>query len=223
MASVTESTIPGSQLRVGVLDYGCGNIHSACRALEKAGAAVVLSNQVSQLADCDGLVVPGVGSFESCMAGLNAVSGPAFIRDWVSQNRPLLGICVGHQVLFAAGVEHGVETAGVGIYPGVVAKLPAARLPHMGWNLVEPAPGSELFNTVTDQRFYFVHSYALLAGDGLPSGAKVSYAVHEGARFVASLEWGNVCSTQFHPEKSADAGLALLKNWIAKVAAAAHC
>ena len=206
---------------VAVLDYGSGNLHSATRALAAAGAEVVLTADADACLAADGLVVPGVGAFAACMDGLAAVDGPRIVRERLAAGRPVLGICVGHQVMFGLGVEHGVEAAGVGVLPGVVERLDAARLPHMGWNLVEPAEGSALFAGLAGARFYFVHSYgvraAALPETGLGEGVRVTWAEHGGDRFVAAVEAGALSSTQFHPEKSGDAGARLLRNWIASL------
>lgn len=204
----------GAAPRVGVLDYGSGNLHSACRAIAAAGAEVVLSADHQELTGCDALVVPGVGAFAACMAGLLGVGGDVGIRGWVDAGRPLLGICVGHQVLFEAGVEHGVRTAGLGLFGGEVDQLRATRLPHMGWNTVRAAAGSRLFDGLEGERFYFVHSYAAHPGDRLPDGALTSTATHEDDTFIAAIEWGPVSATQFHPEKSGSAGGRLLRNWL---------
>jgi imidazole glycerol-phosphate synthase subunit HisH len=203
---------------VVVLDYGSGNLRSAVRALERAGAEVALTADRGSAENADGLVVPGVGAFAACMAGLRAVQGPRTIGRRLAGGRPVLGICVGMQVLFARGVEHGVETDGCDEWPGVVSRLEAAIVPHMGWNTVEPPPGSALFAGVEGQRFYFVHSYAAraweLTTDGPTAAPLVTWAEHGGDRFVAAVENGPLCATQFHPEKSGDAGAALLRNWV---------
>jgi glutamine amidotransferase len=200
---------------VAVLDYGSGNLHSATRALAAAGAKVVLTADVAACLAADGLVVPGVGAFATCMAGLVAAGGPEIIAERVRAGRPVLGICVGHQVLFEAGVEHGVQTAGLGLLPGVVESLDAVPLPHMGWNTVAVAPASRLFEGVGDERFYFVHSYGVHPRSDWPQGALVSHAEHGGDTFVAAVEHGSLWSTQFHPEKSGTAGARLLRNWLA--------
>ncbi len=193
-----------------VLDYGSGNLRSAERALARVGADVTVTADLAAARDADGLVVPGVGAFAACMAGIDAVGAGPVIRDRVAAGRPMLGICVGMQVLFDAGCEHGVVTEGLGVLPGDVRRLSAPVLPHMGWNTVAPAAGSVLFAGLDPgTRFYFVHSYAATATDGA-----VSTAEH-GERFVAAVERGPVAATQFHPEKSADAGAALLTNWLA--------
>jgi glutamine amidotransferase len=195
--------------RVVVLDYGSGNLRSAQRALERVGAAVDVTDDGRAAVDADGLVVPGVGAFAACMIGLDGIDGSAIIEQRLHALRPVLGICVGMQVLFSAGVEHGIETAGLGVLPGRVEKLHAAVLPHMGWNTVDVCAGSKLFRGIDDgTRFYFVHSYAAHRTSGL-----VSWTEH-GEPFAAAVEDGLVSATQFHPEKSGDAGAALLENWI---------
>ena len=198
---------------VVVLDYGSGNLRSAERAVARAGADVTVTADPERALAADGLVVPGVGAFAACMAGLTAVGGPAVLAERIRRERPVLAICVGHQVLFSAGVEHGVRAEGCGIWPGLVAELQAERLPHMGWNTVAAAPGSGLFAGIADERFYFVHSYGVRELSAA-AGRKITWAEHGGDRFVAAVEDGPVWSTQFHPEKSGDAGAALIRNWV---------
>jgi len=200
--------------RVAVLDYGSGNLHSATRALAAAGADVVLTADPATCLAADGLVVPGVGAFSACMDGLLAVDGGRIVAERLAAARPVLGICVGHQVMFAAGVEHGSQAAGLGVLPGVVAELEARPLPHMGWNTVEAAPGSRMFAGIESERFYFVHSYGVRSTDGWPDEALASYTEHGGDRFVAAVEYVPLWSTQFHPEKSGTAGGRLLRNWL---------
>lgn len=203
--------------RVVVYDYGSGNVHSALKALEHAGADVLLTNDREEALEAHGLVVPGVGAFATVMAGLREVGGDEVIDKRVAGGRPVLGICVGLQIMFERGLEHGVDTPGLGQWPGTVAQLEAPILPHMGWNTVDVAPGSSLFRGVESERFYFVHSYAattwLLDDTGSLPAPLVSYATH-GQKFVAAVENGPLSATQFHPEKSGEAGLALLRNWV---------
>ncbi len=208
-----------TQPSVVVLDYGSGNVRSAVRALERAGAAVQLTADRTAVLDADGLVVPGVGAFAACMQGLESVRGPWLIGRRLAGGRAVLGVCVGMQVLFARGVEHGVETDGCEEWPGVVERLRGRVVPHMGWNTVEVPDDSTLFAGVEGERFYFVHSYAVrewpLRTGGRTDPPRVTWAEHDGDRFVAAVENGPLTATQFHPEKSADAGAALLRNWVA--------
>ncbi len=204
---------------VVVLDYGFGNVRSAVRALGRAGAAVELTTSFERGLSADGLVVPGVGAFAACMRGLEAVRGPRLIGRRLAGGRPVLGICVGMQVLFETGVEHGEVAAGCGEWPGTVERLHAEVVPHMGWNTVETAAGSRMFAGVETERFYFVHSYAVrswtLMTDGHTAAPKVAWTSYSGDRLVAAVENGPLWATQFHPEKSGDAGAALLRNWLA--------
>lgn len=203
---------------VVVLDYGSGNLRSAVRALERAGASVTLTADRSAAMDADGLVVPGVGAFASCVQGIRAVKGHEMIGRRLAGGRPVLGICVGMQVMFEHGVEHGVDVAGLDEWPGVVERLQAPVVPHMGWNTVDAAAGSTLFEGIEEERFYFVHSYGvrewLLQTSGRTAAPLVTWASHGGDRFVAAVENGPLTATQFHPEKSGDAGAALLRNWV---------
>ena len=200
-----------------VLDYGSGNLRSAQRAVERVGADVTVTSDATEALAADGLVVPGVGAFAACMSGLLAVDGPSVVEQRVKAGHPVLGICVGMQVLFDEGVEHGVQTPGFGRWRGVVERLHAPVLPHIGWNTVQPGEGSALFRGVAGERFYFVHSYAVRRWDDEEhaAGATVTWAEH-GEPFVAAVEDadGVLAATQFHPEKSGDAGAALLTNWL---------
>jgi len=202
---------------VVVFDYGSGNVHSALKALEHAGASVSLTRDKTRALEADGLVVPGVGAFEAVMTALVEAGGDQIIDSRLAGGKAVLGICVGLQVLFETGMEHGVTTAGLGQWPGVVDKLEAPRLPHMGWNTVDVAEGSQLFRGVEEERFYFVHSYGVtqfeLEGGGPLTTPLVTWAEH-GQRFVAAVENGPLSATQFHPEKSGPAGLTLLRNWV---------
>jgi glutamine amidotransferase len=201
---------------VVVLDYGFGNLRSAEKALERAGADARVTSDFGAAVEAPGLVVPGVGAFAACMQGLIALRAAEIVGRRLSVGRPVLGICVGMQVLFERGIEHGVMTDGFGEWPGVVERLQAPVLPHMGWNDVAAAEGSVLFKDVGTEQFYFVHSYGVLSwdvvvGERLPL---VTWARH-GEPFVAAVEHGPLSATQFHPEKSGDAGVGLLRNWLA--------
>ncbi|PZG30910.1 imidazole glycerol phosphate synthase subunit HisH [Spongiactinospora gelatinilytica] len=203
---------------VVILDHGSGNLRSAERALARAGAKVTVTADYDAALDADGLVVPGVGAFAACMAGLTGVQGDRLVARRLAGGRPVLGICVGMQILFEEGVEHGVHTKGCGEWPGTVERLSAPILPHMGWNTVTAPEGSVLFAGLpADTRFYFVHSYGvrhweLTAGPGF-ADPLVTWSRH-GEPFVAAAENGPLSATQFHPEKSGDAGAALLANWV---------
>jgi imidazole glycerol-phosphate synthase subunit HisH len=221
--------------RVVVLDYGFGNIRSAHRALARAGAETGVTADYTAALNADGLVVPGVGAFAACMGGLRSVRGDELIARRVADGRPVLGICVGMQVLFAKGAEHGVVTDGCGLLAGTVDRLDAPVLPHMGWNTVDAPPGSVLFAGLgPGSWFYFVHSYAVRSWEhATPAGRDALFApparptptparahpplvtwAEHGDRFVAAAEYGPLSGTQFHPEKSGDAGAVLLRNWL---------
>ena len=203
---------------VVVLDYGSGNLLSAQRALERAGAQVTVTADREQALAADGLLVPGVGAYAACMQGLSAVGACSLIDRRLAGGRPVMGICVGMQVLFERGVEHGVQTDGCGQWPGVVDELTADVLPHMGWNTVDAPADSVLFEGVRDQRFYFVHSYAVrdwvLPARGAPFAEPLVTWTEYGGRFVSAVENGPLTATQFHPEKSGDAGARVLANWV---------
>ncbi|HEY2508405.1 MAG TPA: imidazole glycerol phosphate synthase subunit HisH [Streptosporangiaceae bacterium] len=213
---------------VVVLDYGSGNLRSAQRALARVGADALISADTAAALRADGLVVPGVGAFAACMAGLRAVGGEQVIAKRLAGEQPVLGICVGMQILFETGAEHGLRTQGVGCWPGTVHRLNAPILPHMGWNgIVRPSASRLLAGIDPDAMFYFVHSYAatgapashaaraaVAPSTGSPSGGPLVGWTHHGEDFVALVEDGPLMATQFHPEKSADAGAALLANWL---------
>ena len=213
--------------RVVVFDYGSGNVRSAVRALEHVGAEVTLTGDKAAALDADGLFVPGVGNFHACLTGLRAAEGPLVIETRLAGGRPVLGVCVGMQVLFDGSEEPGASPQeGLGEWPGTVSRLRADVVPHMGWSDVTAAPGTRLFAGVESERFYFVHSYAVQ--DWVmepPTGAfaavapKVTWSEH-GAPFVAAVENGPLSATQFHPEKSGEAGLTLLANFVNEVRAA---
>ena len=200
-----------------MLDYGSGNVHSAVKALQRAGANVTLTHRAEELMRVDGLFVPGVGAFAAVMDQLRGVQGDELIGRRVADGRPVLGVCVGQQILFDQGSEHGILTDGLGEWPGTVRRLRASILPHMGWTQVSAAQNSDLFRGVEEEYFYFVHSYAAtewtLKSRTNSTKARVTWATH-GERFIAAVENGTLAATQFHPEKSGEAGIQLLKNWI---------
>lgn len=193
---------------IAILDYGSGNLRSAQRAFENTGREVVITSDFDLALNADGLVVPGVGAFAACMEGLRAVRGEVIVRERVAAGRPTLGICVGMQILFSQGVEHG-NHSGVGIWNAKVEKLNAPILPHMGWNTVNVAAQSQLLKGLETQSFYFVHSYAVKQ-----VSAPIVSTAHHGEDFIAAIEDGVVSATQFHPEKSGEAGLQLIQNWV---------
>jgi len=202
---------------VAVLDYGSGNVHSAVKALDAAGADARLTSDRALVMEADGLVVPGVGAFHAVMDALRASRGDELIERRLAGGRAVLGICVGMQVMFEHGVERGVDTEGLGEWPGAVTELDSPVLPHMGWNTVEPDAGSRLFRGLEGERFYFVHSYAaqkwsLEVMPPFPEPA-LTWCTY-GAPFLAAVENGPLSATQFHPEKSGDAGIRLLSNWL---------
>ena len=196
---------------IAILDYGSGNLRSAERAFATSGKEVVVTSDRNIAIAAEGLVVPGVGAFAACMNGLNAVDGGDIVRERLAKERPTLGICIGMQILFSQGTEHSETAAhaGVGIWDGVVSQLAAPILPHMGWNTVETNPASILFKGIETESFYFVHSYAAKTAVGKTQ----AWSTH-GEKFLAAVEDGYISATQFHPEKSGAAGLALIKNWV---------
>jgi len=204
--------------RVVVLDYGSGNLRSVERALQRVGADVEVTADRTAVREADGLLVPGVGAYAACMEQLNAIGGGRMIGERLAGGRPVLGVCVGMQILFDRGIEHGVLTEGCGEWPGTVERLDAPIVPHMGWNTVRPAEGTRLFAGLpADTRYYFVHSYGVRKWELEPSDVirppLVTWAEH-GTEFVAAVENGPLWATQFHPEKSGDAGAHLLENWL---------
>lgn len=194
-------------MKVVVLDHGSGNLRSVERALARVGAQVSVTADLDEAREAPGLVVPGVGAYAACMQALTAVGGDTVVRERLAADRPVLGICVGMQVLFERGTEHSVTTDGLGVLPGEITRLQAPVVPHMGWNTVHVAAGSVLFEGLADEHFYFVHSYA---AHDVPGATTAEH----GERFAAALERGPLSATQFHPEKSGDAGSQLLVNWL---------
>ncbi len=196
---------------IAILDYGSGNLRSAERAFATAGNEVVVTSDRTIALEAEGLVVPGVGAFAACMSGLNGVDGAAIVRERLAKERPTLGICIGMQIMFSHGTEHSDSAPhpGVGVWDGTVSLLAAPILPHMGWNTVEVDLDSILFKGIEAESFYFVHSYAAKSAVG-----KMQAWSTQGERFLAAVEDGYMSATQFHPEKSGAAGLALIKNWV---------
>ncbi|MET1076167.1 MAG: imidazole glycerol phosphate synthase subunit HisH [Umezawaea sp.] len=204
--------------RVVVLDYGSGNLRSVERALQRVGADVEVTADHRAVRAADGLFVPGVGAYAACMEQLNAIRGGRMIGERLAGGRPVLGVCVGMQVLFDRGIEHGVLTEGCGEWPGTVERLAAPIVPHMGWNTVRAPEDTALFAGLpADTRYYFVHSYGVrdwvLEPSDVIKPPLVTWAEH-GTDFVAAVENGALWATQFHPEKSGDAGAHLLENWL---------
>ncbi|MCH4209286.1 imidazole glycerol phosphate synthase subunit HisH [Bifidobacterium sp.] len=208
-----------------VFDYGFGNVRSMLRALANIGVDATLTSDHRQALEADGLVVPGVGAFAACMDGLKQVGGDRVIYDRLRAGRPVLGVCVGQQILFQRGNENGAEAQGLGLIGGSVERIQADVIPHMGWNTLQAPDGTTLLDGIADERFYFVHSYAAAQAepiDGAPlqidfGGApqRVAWCQYGQTRFVAAYERGALSATQFHPEKSAEAGAQLLRNWVA--------
>jgi len=177
-----------------------GNLRSVAKALEAAGASVHLSSDTAEIAACDGMCVPGQGIFGRCMDNVGRAGLDDFIRSWISEERPYLGICLGMQILFASSEERGPR-AGLGIFGGRVTKLTGdVPVPHIGWNLV------------ADDYFYFDHSYAVHADD---EDIVDGWCDH-GERFAARIRAGSVLAVQFHPEKSSTRGIALMADWLAQ-------
>jgi glutamine amidotransferase len=197
--------------RIAVLDHGSGNLHSVSRVLGVAGATATVTDDAADLARADALVIPGVGHFGACMRALTAKGLDAAVKDFVGTGRPVLGVCLGMQVLFEASEEDGA--GGLGIIPGAASRLPdTVTVPHMGWNTVSWSAAHPYTAGIPDGAwFYFVHSYAVDVG-----GSTVGVAEH-GRPFAAAVAHANVFATQFHPEKSAEAGLRLYANFVREV------
>ncbi|MFR0569645.1 imidazole glycerol phosphate synthase subunit HisH [Bifidobacterium apri] len=209
---------------VVVFDYGFGNVRSMVRALANLGLDVTLTSDYRQSVEADGLVVPGVGAFGACVESLRNVGGDRVVYDRLRAGRPVLGVCVGEQIMFDHGNELGNPADGLGLIHGEVNLLDADVVPHMGWDTIEAPQGSVLLRGLTGERFYFVHSYAAMDAQPVENGTqeidfgdeqqKVTWCTYGRSRFVAAYERGPLFATQFHPEKSAEAGAQLLRNWV---------
>ena len=185
-------------MKVAVLDHGMGNLRSVAKALEAAGGVVKVTDDAAEIDASDALCVPGQGIFGRCMTNLATSGSAELIRSWIGAGRPYLGICLGMQVLFTSSEEGGGHE-GMGLIEGTVTRLPSSvRVPHMGWN------------EVSGEYFYFDHSYAAHPAD---PGVVTGWCEH-GDRFAARVETGSVLGVQFHPEKSAAAGISLLSSWL---------
>ena len=193
------------------MDYGSGNLRSAQRAFATTGHDVEIASNLDVALKADGLVVPGVGAFAACMDGINEISAAEVIRERTRAGKPTIGICIGMQILFSDGLEHG-NHKGVGIWQGEVSQLDAPILPHMGWNTVEISGPTQLFKGIEKESFYFVHSYAAKKS----VGTSQAWTTH-GEKFLSAVEDGPLCATQFHPEKSGRAGLTLIANWSSRL------
>lgn len=205
-------------VRLAVIDYDAGNLHSACKGLERAGAEVQLVTEPTGLAAFDGIVLPGDGAFDPAMQQLRERGFVDPIREAVQRQQPFLGICIGLQVLFESS-EEGVEP-GLGIVPGRVQRFrPEAglRIPHMGWNQLQLTQAhSPLWAGIPDQSWvYFVHSYHAVPND--PSWVAAT-TQHGSQTCVAAIARGTLFATQFHPEKSGPYGLKMLRNFVEFVA-----
>ena len=203
--------------KIAVLDYGIGNIRSICSALEFIGVDAILSNDKNTLNNADGLVIPGVGAFDAGMAKLKEIDAVSFLQDVSQTNKPMLGICLGMQLLFDESEENGYFS-GLGIVAGSVNKLclpKGIRIPHISWNTLLSSPAnywheSILKGLTNEDEMYFVHTYA-----AKPKYAEhvLAYTDYAGEEFCSAVKKGNVYGCQFHPEKSADKGLGVLRNF----------
>jgi imidazole glycerol-phosphate synthase subunit HisH len=212
------SAAPGA--RVGVCDYGVGNLRSVERALSRAGAEPVVSADPERLAACDGVVLPGVGAFAVAAATLRERGLESMIGAMARDRRPVLGVCLGFQLLFEESDEGG-GGSGLGLLPGRVRRIDSSRgkVPHVGWNrLSMPRPSTLLEGLDDGEYVYFVHSYAVTPGDRRDVRATADY----GGELVAAVEHDTIHGTQFHPEKSGSAGLRVYANFAARCAAAAR-
>ncbi|HEX2180059.1 MAG TPA: imidazole glycerol phosphate synthase subunit HisH [Actinomycetota bacterium] len=200
-------------MKVGIVDYRMGNLASVSKAIEAAGGTAVVSDQVTELESSDLLLLPGVGHFGAGMDNLAELGLPGFLVEWAKSGRPLLGVCVGMQLLFEESDEG--DARGLGILKGRVERFdPSLKVPHMGWNTLQPQEASEVFAEFDDRYFYFVHSYYCVPEDPAIVAASTGY----GVEFASAVHDRNVYGVQFHPEKSSDDGLALYRRLLEEIA-----
>jgi imidazole glycerol phosphate synthase glutamine amidotransferase subunit len=196
--------------RAAVLDYEAGNVRSAARGFDAAGARSFVTADPAAAAAADVLVVPGVGHFGTCVAGLTSSGMTDVVRDFIARDRPVFGICVGMQLLYEGSDE--ADEPGLGLLAGRVVRFPTdAVVPHMGWDVVEAADGDPLLAGVAGQRCYFAHSYYAVPEDATHVVGRCDYG---GVGFPCVVREGSVVGTQFHPEKSGAVGARLLRNWV---------
>ena len=194
---------------IAILDYGSGNLRSAQRAFALSGHETIVTSDPKICFKAEGLVIPGVGAYSACMEQLLAAKGDEIIRERASLGKPLIGICIGMQILFSSGSEKG-EHAGLGLLTGSVSELVAPILPHIGWNNVQSAVDSQLFKGLENESFYFVHSFA---AKNEVNGAINSWCTYNDT-FLAAVESQAISAVQFHPEKSGAVGAKLISNWV---------
>ncbi len=202
---------------IAVIDYDMGNLHSACKGLEKAGAITLVTDSPQDIAKADAVVLPGVGAFDPAMQHIRSRHLEQPIKDAIASGKSFLGICLGLQILFEAS-EEGTEK-GLGVIPGTVKRFhhePGITIPHMGWNQLElTQPNHPLWQQLPNNPYvYFVHSYYVEPQDSSVNAATVT---HGSQKVTAAIAYNNLMAVQFHPEKSSDNGLQILSNFVALV------
>lgn len=201
------------RLRAAVLDYDAGNVRSARRGIEAAGADATITTDPAIASEADALVIPGVGHFGTCSRRLRERGLEEVVRAFIAEERPVLGICVGMQLLYAGSEES--EEPGLGLLPGRVVRFPARTVvPHMGWDVVDVARPDPVLAAVDGRRLYFAHSYYAVPADDAHVMARCTYG---GADFPCVVREGSVLGTQFHPEKSGAVGAQFLADWVASL------
>lgn len=197
---------------IAIIDYGAGNIQSVSKALKHIGCEAFITRDKEQILKADGAVLPGVGSFGDTMDTMNSYGIKDTVIEYTKSGKPFLGICLGLQLLFPAS-EESPEAKGLGIFDGTITKIPSGeglKIPHIGWNSLNIKKTDGLFKGIDKNPYvYFVHSYFLNASDKNIVSAQTQY----GVTIDASIEQGNIFATQFHPEKSGETGLKILKNF----------